>query len=125
MIFLINILKDEIQNLKISQSRIANKLNDTGLYISRRAIGNYALKEVFNGNQVEYKKRFDKSLEPKIKGRIINRINVEVEKHAAGVQHDSLYKIAKNFPEVSKSMIDKILNRKIPTRRFTSYHCWN
>lgn len=106
-------IKDKIQNLKLSQNEISKKLNETGLSISRKTIGNYALNQVFKGNKVEYNKRFDKSLEPKIKGRIINRINVEVEKYAAGVQHDSLYKIAKKFPEVSKPMIDKIAKNEI------------
>ena len=106
-------IKDKIQNLKLSQNEISKKFNETGLSISRKAIGNYALNQVFKGNKVEYNKRFDKSLEPKIKGRIINRINVEVEKYIAGAQHDSLYKIAKEFPEVSKTMIDKIAKNEI------------
>ena len=106
-------IKDKIQNLNLSQNEISKKLNETGLSINRKTIGNYALNQVFKGNKVEYNKRFDKSLEPKIKGRIINKINVEVEKYIAGAQHDSLYKIAKKFPEVSKTMIDKIAKNEI------------
>lgn len=106
-------IKYEIQNFNLSQSEIANKFYSTGLSVSRKTIGNYALKEVFKGNQVEYKKRFDNSLKPEIKGRIINRLNVEVENYTAGVRHDSLYKIAKLFPEVSKSTIDKIAKNEI------------
>lgn len=101
-------IKDSIQNLRISQSEIASKLSANGLVVSRKSIGNYALEEVFKGNQVEYTKRFDRSLDPEIKERIINRLNREVEKHSEGAQYDSLYRIAKDFPEVSKTMIDKI-----------------
>jgi len=106
-------IEDEIQNFNLSQSKITNKLLDTGLFISRKTIGNYALKEVFKGNQVEYNKRFDNSLKSEIKEKIIKNLNLEVKNYTAGDQHDSLYKIAKMFPEVSKSTIDKIAKNEI------------
>jgi len=108
-----NFLNDKIRNSDLSQNEIANQLNEIGLSVSRKTIGNYALNEVFKGAKVEYNKRFDKSLDPKIKERIIGRINKEVEKCTVGVQHNSLYKIAKDFPEVSKTMIDKIAKNEI------------
>ncbi len=109
-----NYIKDRVKNLNISQSEIASNLYANGLFVSRKTVGNYALKEVFKGNQVEYKKRFDRSFDVEFKERIINRLNKEVVKNSEGVQHDSLYKIAKEFPEVSKSMIDKIAKKEIP-----------
>ena len=45
-------IKDSVQNLRISQSEIAGKLSANGLFVSRKSIGYYALKEVFKGNQV-------------------------------------------------------------------------
>ena len=108
-----NFLNDKIRNSDLSQNEIVDKLNETGLSISRKTVGNYALNEVFNGIKVEYNKRFDKSLDPAIKEIIINRLNKEVEKFTSGVQHDSLFKIAKDFSEVSKTMIDKIAKNEV------------
>jgi hypothetical protein len=106
-------IKNAIQNLHISQSEIASKLCTNGLFLNRRTIGNYALKEIFKGDHAEYKKRFDISLDTEIKEKIIYRLNNEVLKYSKGVKHDSLYKIANAFPEVSKSMIDKIAKIEI------------
>jgi len=108
-----NFLNNKIRNSDLSQNEIVNLLNETGLSVSRKTIGDYALNEVFNANKVEYKKRFDKCLDPAIKERIINRLNKEVEKFTSGVQHDSLYKIAKDFSDVSKTMIDKIAKNEV------------
>jgi len=108
-----NFLSDKIRNSNLSQTAIADKLKKIGLSVDRKTVGNYALNETFNGNKVEYNKRFDKSLKPEIRDRIINRLNEEVEKFALGDRHSSLYKIAKDFPEVHKTTIDKIAKNEI------------
>lgn len=106
-------IKDQVRNSELSQNKIADKLNETGLSISRKTVGNISLKEVYSYDKDAHHQRFDISLDSEIKERITNRLNEELEKYTSGIQHDSLYKIAKDFPDVSKTIIDRLAKNEI------------
>ncbi len=108
-----NFLNDKIRNSDLSQNEIANQLNETGLYINRRLVGNFSRQEVYKNDINAHKERWARGLSNDIKERIIERLEEEVEKYSTGTEHDSLYRIAKDFPEISKSAIDRIAKKDI------------
>ncbi|MHA2339974.1 MAG: hypothetical protein ACXACX_21960 [Candidatus Hodarchaeales archaeon] len=109
-----NFIKDRIENSDSSQTQISNRLKEMGLSVSRKTVGNISLKEVFNDNEDAHHQRFDISLAPEIREKISIRINEELEKYTSDIQHDSLYKIAKDFPEISEKTLHKIAKNEIP-----------
>ncbi|MHA2183782.1 MAG: hypothetical protein ACXAAI_02195 [Promethearchaeota archaeon] len=109
-----NYIKDKIKNTNLSQTDIVSLLREKYLSLSRKTIGTVSLKDVFNNNRLSHHQRFDISLEPKIKGDILKRIREEIEKYNSGAPHSSLYKIAKEYPQLSKTTIDKIARKEIP-----------
>ncbi|MHA2283564.1 MAG: hypothetical protein ACXAC5_22200 [Promethearchaeota archaeon] len=108
-----NFIKDNIKNSDKSQLEISNILKEMGLSVSRRTIGNISLKEVFNDNKNAHHQRFDISLAPEIRENIRKRLREEVEKYNKGSQYDSLYKISKDFPEISEKTVHKIAKNEI------------
>ncbi len=108
-----NFLNDKIQNSGLSQNEIANQLNEIGLYINRRLVGSISLQEVYKNDINAHKERWARGLPNDLKERIMERLKEEVEKYNAGTEHDSLYRIAKEFPEISKITIDRIAKKKI------------
>jgi len=108
-----NFIKDKIKNSDFSQQEISNLFNENTLLVSRKTIGNISLKGVYNYNKDAHHQRFDHSLNPEIKENIIKKLGEEVENYNKGEQHDSLYKIAKDFPEISKTTVDKIAKKEI------------
>ncbi|MHA2399267.1 MAG: hypothetical protein ACXADU_10325 [Promethearchaeota archaeon] len=109
-----NFIKEKIKNTTFSQTDICDLLKRKKLSISRRTIGTISLKDVFKNNKLSHHQRFDISLEPKIKGDILKRIREEVEKYNSGVQHCSLYKIAREYPNINKTTIDKLARKEVP-----------
>ena len=106
-------IKDKIENSDFSQTKISTSLREDGLSVSRGTVGNISLNEVYNDNKDAHHQRFDISLDPEIKERIKNRLNQESENYKLGAQHDSLYKIAKNFPEISEKTVHRIAKNEI------------
>jgi len=109
-----NFIKDKIQNSNLSQQKISDLFSDKKLSVSRRTIGKISLNEVYNDNKIAHHKRFDISLTPEIKEKILKRLEIEVEKHNTGIKYNSLSKIAKDFPEISEKAVYRIAKNEIP-----------
>lgn len=106
-------IKDRIENSDFSQTQISIRLKEMGLSISRKTVGNISLKEVYNHNKDKHQQRFALTLDTETKENVMKRLREEVENYNKGSQHNSLYKIAKDFPNVSKTMIDNIAKGEI------------
>ncbi|HEA70654.1 hypothetical protein LCGC14_0415110 [marine sediment metagenome] len=108
-----NFIRDKIENSVLSQKSITNLLNKNGLSVSRKTVGNFSLKEVFNNNKEKHLQRFTHAINTETKKNIKKRLGEELAKYKKGDQHDSLYKISKEFPEISKISINKIAKKEI------------
>jgi len=105
---ILKFLKDKIKNTDETQYKIKKLTEDIGINVSHGTIKKISLEHVYNKDPEKYEKRF---LSEKYKGKsnkkknmIEQRLRLELEKK----NPDSLYKITKEFPGVSKATINKI-----------------
>ena len=105
---ILKFLKDKIKNTNETQYKLKKITEDIGIHVSHGTIKKISLEQVYNNDLEKYEKRF---LSKKYKGKSIEkkkiieqRIRVESKKK----NPDSLYKISREFPDVSKDTIIKI-----------------
>ena len=101
---------DKIKNTSLNQTEISNESKKLGFYISRRYVAKVSLENIYNGNREVHEQRFSKEIPAQIKEKILERLENEVKKE----NPDSLYKIQKDFPNISKKYIDNLARETIP-----------
>ncbi|MFX1499795.1 MAG: hypothetical protein ACFFDH_02385 [Promethearchaeota archaeon] len=115
---ILKFIRYKISSTSESQSKILKALKDKRIKLSHGTIKKVSLIDVYNNDLEKYKKRFQSDnysrIPEDIRTSIIQRIHKEVKK----VNPDSLYKISKDFPEVSDTTIIKIAKEQINNALF-------
>lgn len=101
-------IKDKIKNTNETQYKIKKLTEDIGIHVSHGTIKKISLEHVYNNDLEKYEKRF---LSEKYKGKSIKKKNLIEQRLRLELKKenpDSLYKISKEFPDVSRATINKI-----------------
>lgn len=113
-----NFIEDKIINTFKTQNSIKRLIEDIGVHASLGTIKKISLENVFNNDLDKYEKRFSsnkyKRLPASKKTSIEQRIRTELEKE----NPDSLYKISKEFSNVSNTTIIKLAKEIINPELF-------
>jgi len=115
---ILKFLKDKIKNTCKSQYKIKKLTEDIGIHVSHGTIKKISLEHVYNNDLERYEKRF---LSEKYKGKLIKKKKIIEQRLRLKLKKenpDSLYKISKEFPDVSKTTINKIAKEIINPELF-------